>query len=111
MCIRDSPYVETDPVCPISTYGRSKVAGEEAVRGTLKHHVILRTAWVYSEFGNNFLKTMLRLAETRDELRIVADQRGSLRSLSDNTASAGETGQPTASVGSFQITPFSQSGA
>jgi dTDP-4-dehydrorhamnose reductase len=74
---KPDPYVETDPVCPISTYGRSKVAGEEAVRGTLKHHVILRTAWVYSEFGNNFLKTMLRLAETRDELRIVADQRGS----------------------------------
>jgi dTDP-4-dehydrorhamnose reductase len=74
---KPDPYVETDPVCPISTYGRSKVAGEEAVRGMLKHHVILRTAWVYSEFGNNFLKTMLRLAETRDELRIVADQRGS----------------------------------
>jgi dTDP-4-dehydrorhamnose reductase len=74
---KPDPYVETDPVCPISTYGCSKVAGEEAVRGTLKHHVILRTAWVYSEFGNNFLKTMLRLAETRDELRIVADQRGS----------------------------------
>ncbi len=74
---KQDPYRETDPVCPISTYGRTKVAGEEAVRATLKHHVILRTAWVYSEFGNNFLKTMLRLAETRDELRIVADQHGS----------------------------------
>jgi dTDP-4-dehydrorhamnose reductase len=71
------PYRETDPVCPISAYGRTKVAGEAAVRGALKHHVILRTAWVYSEFGHNFLKTMLRLAETRDELRIVADQHGS----------------------------------
>jgi dTDP-4-dehydrorhamnose reductase len=74
---KPDPYRETDPVCPISAYGRSKVAGEEAVRGKLKHHVILRTAWVYSEFGHNFLKTILRLAETRDELRIVADQHGS----------------------------------
>lgn len=74
---KPDPYRETDPVWPISAYGRSKVAGEEAVRGELKHHVILRTAWVYSEFGYNFLKTILRLAETRDELRIVADQHGS----------------------------------
>jgi dTDP-4-dehydrorhamnose reductase len=74
---KQTPYRETDPVCPISAYGRTKVAGEEAVRGTLKHHVILRTAWVYSEFGQNFLKTMLRLAETRGELRVVADQHGS----------------------------------
>ncbi|MGA8610719.1 MAG: dTDP-4-dehydrorhamnose reductase [Xanthobacteraceae bacterium] len=73
---KPDPYSETDPVCPIGAYGRSKAAGEEAVRGKLKHHVILRTAWVYSEFGHNFLKTMLRLAETRDELRIVADQHG-----------------------------------
>jgi dTDP-4-dehydrorhamnose reductase len=74
---KPEPYCETDPVCPISAYGRTKVAGEAAVRGALKHHVILRTAWVYSEFGNNFLKTILRLAETHDELRIVADQHGS----------------------------------
>jgi dTDP-4-dehydrorhamnose reductase len=74
---KQDPYRETDPVCPISAYGRSKVAGEEVVRATLGHYVILRTAWVYSEFGHNFLKTMLRLAETRDELRIVADQHGS----------------------------------
>jgi dTDP-4-dehydrorhamnose reductase len=74
---KQEPSRETDPVCPISAYGRSKAAGEEAVRGKLKHHVILRTAWVYSEFGHNFLKTILRLAETRDELRIVADQHGS----------------------------------
>ena len=74
---KQEPYRETDLVCPISAYGRSKVAGEEAVSGTLKHHVILRTAWVYSEFGQNFLKTVLRLVETRNELRIVADQHGS----------------------------------
>ena len=74
---KDGAYLESDPVCPISAYGRSKSAGEDAVRSHLKHHVILRTAWVYSEFGHNFLKTVLRLAATHDELRIVSDQHGS----------------------------------
>jgi dTDP-4-dehydrorhamnose reductase len=70
-------YLETDPICPINAYGRSKAAGEEAVRGALDRHLILRTAWLYSEIGENFFNTMLRLAATRDELRIVADQHGS----------------------------------
>lgn len=74
---KDGAYRESDLIRPINAYGRSKAAGEEAVRRSHKHHVILRTAWVYSEFGHNFLKTVLRLAETRDELRIVADQHGS----------------------------------
>ncbi len=74
---KDGAYVESDPVYPLSVYGKTKAAGEEAVRRSHKHHVILRTAWVYSEFGHNFVKTVLRLAETRDELRIVADQHGS----------------------------------
>jgi dTDP-4-dehydrorhamnose reductase len=78
-------YRETDPVRPISVYGRSKAAGEDAVRRNLKHHVILRTAWVYSEFGQNFIKTMLRLAETRNELRVVADQQGSPTSAQEIT--------------------------
>ena len=73
---KEGAYLETDTVCPISVYGRTKAAGEQAVRGTLRRHIILRTAWVYSEFGHNFLKTILHLAATRDELRIVADQRG-----------------------------------
>ena len=76
-------YRESDAVRPINVYGRTKAAGEDAVRRIHKHHVILRTAWVYSEFGHNFLKTILGLAATRDELRIVADQHGSPTSASE----------------------------
>jgi dTDP-4-dehydrorhamnose reductase len=76
-------YVEGDPIAPINAYGRSKAAGERAVRGGTARHLILRTSWVYGEFGNNFLKTMLRLAATRDELRVVADQRGCPTSTRD----------------------------
>jgi dTDP-4-dehydrorhamnose reductase len=73
---KSTAYVETDPVSPASSYGRSKEAGERALRAAAPRHVILRTSWVYGEFGHNFLKTVLRLAATRDELRMVADQRG-----------------------------------
>ncbi len=69
-------YVESDPIAPLGVYGASKAAGEAAVREALDHHMIVRTAWVYGAYGNNFLKTMLRLANDRDRLTIVADQRG-----------------------------------
>jgi dTDP-4-dehydrorhamnose reductase len=71
-----TPYLESDPVSPVNFYGRSKLAGEEAVAAANPDHVILRTAWVYAAQGKNFLRTMLRLAETRDEVSVVADQQG-----------------------------------
>ncbi|TCU17541.1 dTDP-4-dehydrorhamnose reductase [Rhizobium sullae] len=73
---KPSAYAEDDNTGPVSVYGRSKLAGEKEVAAANPNHVILRTAWVYSPFGANFLKTMLRLAETRDHLRVVADQTG-----------------------------------
>ena len=70
------PYREDDPVGPQGAYGRSKLTGEQAVAATNPAHVILRTAWVYSPYGANFLKTMLHVAADRDTLRVVDDQRG-----------------------------------
>lgn len=78
-----APYVESDPVAPIGAYGRSKLAGETAVTAATPNHAILRTAWVYSPFGKNFLKTMLKLAETRDSLNVVDDQVGNPTSALD----------------------------
>jgi dTDP-4-dehydrorhamnose reductase len=77
------PYVEDDPIAPLGAYGRTKAAGENAVRQAARKHVIIRTAWLYGEFGHNFLKTIVRLAQERDELRIVADQRGCPTSTRD----------------------------
>jgi len=71
-----SAYVESDPVAPIGVYGESKLAGEMAVVERCSKHLILRTSWVFSAHGNNFVKTMLRLASEREEIGVVADQFG-----------------------------------
>lgn len=73
---KKTPYVESDGVNPVNTYGRSKLAGEDAIRAVGLPHLILRTSWVYGTYGKNFLKTILRLAGERDSLRIVDDQFG-----------------------------------
>jgi dTDP-4-dehydrorhamnose reductase len=77
------PYGEESPVAPLGVYGRSKLAGEEAVRRELPEAAIVRTAWVYSPFGSNFVRTMVKLAAERDVVAVVQDQRGSPTSALD----------------------------
>lgn len=72
----DKPYVENDTTNPQSTYGLTKLRGEQAILKNCAKHIILRTAWVFAEHGNNFVKTMLRLAQSKSELSVVADQIG-----------------------------------
>lgn len=71
-----TPYTETDTLCPVSAYGRTKLAGEQLLQNVCPDAIILRTAWLYSSFGNNFVKTMLRLGQERDCLKVVFDQVG-----------------------------------
>jgi len=80
---KGSPYLETDPISPIGVYGRSKAAGESAVRSALKEHIILRTAWLYGSHGHNFVKTMVRLAREKEEIQVVSDQYGSPTAAAD----------------------------
>ena len=72
-----TPYTEEDTPNPLSVYGKSKLKGEEHVQESCDRHFIVRTSWLYSEYGNNFVKTMLRLAETRKQISVVNDQIGS----------------------------------
>jgi dTDP-4-dehydrorhamnose reductase len=75
---KNTPYLETDPTHPLSSYGKSKLAGEVGIQQVTDNYLILRTAWVYDVYGKgNFVKTMLRLGQDREELRVVADQVGS----------------------------------
>ena len=77
-----SPYVETDAVKPMSVYGSSKLAGEDAIAEKARRYLVLRTSWVYGAHGKNFLRTMLRLGAERTELRVVDDQVGAPTSAS-----------------------------
>lgn len=94
----ERPYQETDATHPINTYGRTKLAGELAVASLCPRHWILRTSWVFSELAGNFATTMLRLANERETLRVVADQRGRPTYAGDlarvvATLATGKTGQ------------------
>ena len=71
-----TPYAEDAPTCPNSVYGRTKLAGEEAILAANPSAMIIRTAWLYSRFGNNFVKTMLRLGREKDQLGVIFDQIG-----------------------------------
>ena len=80
---KKTPYTESDVPNPQGVYGHSKLAGEQLIAAANPQHLIFRTAWVYSPFGKNFVKTMLKLAETRDEISVVADQFGNPTSAFD----------------------------
>lgn len=69
-------YLESDPISPLGVYGKSKAAGDEAIRSGLARHIIIRTAWLYGTHGSNFVKTMLKLGQERTSLKVVSDQRG-----------------------------------
>lgn len=87
---KEEPYTEADLPCPLNVYGRTKLAGEQAIAASGVPYLIFRTSWVYGMRGKNFLLTMMRLAAERDELHIVADQHGAptwCRTLADTTAS------------------------
>lgn len=88
---KPTAYVEDDKTAPLGSYGSSKLAGEQAIQASQCRHLILRTSWVYGQHGNNFMKTMLRLARERDELRVVADQFGAptwSRMIAETTSAA-----------------------
>ena len=81
-----APWSETDPVAPLNAYGRSKAQGEAMLAGQGGDYAVLRTSWVFSAHGGNFVKTMLRLSETRDALNVVADQIGGPTAAGDIAA-------------------------
>ena len=85
---KQAPYHESDPISPIGVYGRSKAAGETEIRSNLEEHIIIRTSWLYGIHGQNFVKTMLKLARTKEYVRVVSDQYGS-------PTSAGELAKAT----------------
>lgn len=110
---KPAPYVETDPVAPLGVYGASKEGGEQAVRTANPRHVVLRTAWVVSPHGANFIKTMFRLASERPTLRVVDDQLGCPTSAADLARAVVQVGErliadPAALVGLYHFVNSSE---
>lgn len=109
----NKPYLETDITNPLGIYGKTKLDGEQAVINNTDEYFIIRTSWVYSQFGNNFMKTMLRLASERDSLSIVSDQIGSPTNAVDLAKAImqiiAKTQHPTAST-AYGIYNFSNEG-
>lgn len=101
---KDAPYVEEDPTGPRNVYGASKLAGEDAILKSGANATILRTSWVYSNHGSNFMKTMLRLGAERPELRIVADQHGAPTSAEAIAEATVRLLEQPASPGLFHMT-------
>ena len=102
----DQPWREDDAPAPLNVYGQTKLEGEQAIAATGAKHLIFRTSWVYAARGNNFAKTMLRLAQERDQLKVVADQVGAptgAELLADVTAHA--LRQVLPSLGHDELTP------
>ena len=109
---KDGAYVEEDSVNPLSVYGASKAAGEQAVRATLPAHVILRSAWIYAPEGKNFVRTMLHLARESGEIRVVDDQRGCPTAASELArAIVAASGRLLAGSGEFGTFHFCGAGA
>lgn len=101
--LQETPYKESDITAPQNVYGCSKLNGELAVQTFCRKHIIIRTSWVFSEYGNNFVKTMLRLAESKSELSIVSDQLGGPTYAGDLAAAITKIVER---VSASQITPW-----
>lgn len=111
---KTSPYNEEDITNPIGVYGKTKLEGEQIIHSILKKHFIVRTSWLYSQFGNNFMKTMLRLASERDSLSIVNDQIGTPTNAVDLAEALiniiQKTNNSQLAIGNFGIYHFSNEG-
>jgi dTDP-4-dehydrorhamnose reductase len=110
---KPGPYAEDDAPAPLNAYGRSKLAGEQAVVASGCDHLIFRTTWVYAARGSNFVLTMLRLGAERETLRVVADQRGAptwARNIADATAQAIAQARRERADGAFRSGLFHMAG-